>query len=130
MGASVAMSKIVAELSERDRAPVPSKASATDLRTGDQLAALYFHQLQEGALNTDLAYLASARPWLKILSGGLAGWTRYRASMQESERVNGEMSRPLSSRLWSVVKAAAALSPSHWQMVRSLARAKDQVSRN
>jgi hypothetical protein len=130
LGAAVAMAKIAADLSDLDRVSVPIQASPADRRTADHLAALYFHQLQDGALNTDLAYLASHRPWLKILSGARAGWTRYRASMQEAERLNGEISQPLSSRLWSLTKAASRLSPSRWQMVRSLARAKNQLSKN
>jgi hypothetical protein len=130
LGASVAMAKIVAGLSDHDRVLLPIKASPADRRTADHLAALYFHQLQDGALNTDLAYLASHRPWLTILSGALTGWTRYRASMQEAERLNGEISQPLSSRLWSLAKAASRLSPSRWQMVRSLARVKNHLSKN
>ncbi len=129
-GACVAMEKMAAEWSDSTRPLFSIHATAEDLRSGKNLAALYFHQLQEGALNTDLAYLASHRPLRQILSGALSGWTRYRASMQESERLNGETSLPLSSRLWNLAKAAATLSPGRWQMVRSLARAKDHVSRN
>ena len=82
--------------------------------TGRQLADLYFRQLEEGPINTDLAYLGSPRAALQILRGALIGWRRYRGMMKE--------------RAMRLARSVVRLSPSHWRQLRALTRAKDRLS--
>jgi hypothetical protein len=125
--AMVALEEIVAEL--QDARPVwPSPpASNPEREKGRQIAALYFYQLRESSMNTDLTYLVSPGSVLQVVSGLAGGWKRYRAAMRRSEAMNGELSLPLHMRIWGLMKSAARLSPRRWRQVRTLARAKDEM---
>ena len=102
---------------------------AAELRGAKRLADLYFYQLDGQSLNTDLAYLTSLRPTQQILSGVSSGWKQYLVSMRRSEEINGELSLPLKTRLWRLMRSAVRLSPSQWRQVRALAKAKDRLSK-
>lgn len=125
--ACAALALIVAELQGVPPEP-PLPLSRADAAAARHLAALYFHQLRTGPVNTDLAYVTSGRPLLQIASGLAGGWNRYRELMRISEQSNGELSLPLHKRVWNLGKAAAALSPRGWRQVRTLARAKDRIA--
>lgn len=92
------------------------------------LADLYFRQLVEGPINTDLAYLGSARAGLQILHGALTGWRRYQQIMREFESRQGEASLSLAQRGMRLVRSAVRLSPTHWRQLRALTKAKDRLS--
>jgi len=104
------------------------EASRGDLACGKRLAALYFRQLASGAMNTDLAYLASPRPALQVLAGLSGGWKAYRALMRQSEALNGEVSLSLRARIGRLVQAAAGLSAAEWFQLRALSVAKDRMA--
>jgi len=107
----------------------PFSASRADRNAAGRLSDLYFHQLIEGGLNTDVVYLTSYRPLFQIVSSAATGWGKYRDSMRRSEQVNGELSLPLPQRLWRAFMAALRLTPARWLQVRALARAKDGMLR-
>ena len=125
----LALDIIVNSLQGESGCRIPFAYEADEMRSARMLADLYFHQLDERALNTDLAYLVSLRPALQILSGASSGWRQYLASMRSSEQINGEASLPLRMRLWQLVRSAANLSPFRWRQVRALAKAKDKLAR-
>lgn len=123
-----ALALIVAEVRGVPPPDPPIHLSRADRDLARQLAAFYLHQLQNGPLNTDLAYVTSARPLLQVVSGLATGWTRYRDFMRHSEQANGEDSLPVHKRLWRLVRAAASLSPGQWRQVRALGRAKQRMA--
>ncbi len=92
------------------------------------LADLYFRQLGEGPINTDLAYLGSGRAALQILRGAWTGWRRYQQVMREFESRQGEASLSLLQRGMRLLRSAAGLSPAHWRQLRALTKAKDRLS--
>ena len=96
--------------------------------SGRQLADLYFRQLEDGPINTDLAYLGSSRAAFQILQGALSGWRRYQGMVRAFEARQGEDSLSIGERAMRLVRSAARLSPSHWRQVRALSRAKDGLS--
>lgn len=96
--------------------------------SGRQLADLYFRQLEDGPINTDLAYLGSSRAAFQILQGALSGWRRYQGMVRAFEARQGEVSLSIGERAMRLVRSAARLSPSHWRQVRALSRAKDGLS--
>jgi hypothetical protein len=123
----LALATIAAELRGAP-CEVTGNASVRERAGADRLAALYFHQLQDGAWSTDLTYLASPRPLLQILAGVRSGWKQYRASMQRMEALNGEPSPTLATRVGRLLRAATHLSPRQWRQLRALAKAKDGVA--
>jgi len=127
-GACGALARIVAELQGRVDAAPPVALSRADQATARELAGFYFQQLRSGAVNTDLAYVASARPWLQIATGLAGGWGRYRAMMRQFEQGNGEASLSLGARLWNLARSLGRLSPGNWRQLRTLARTKDRVA--
>jgi hypothetical protein len=98
-----------------------AKASTT-------LADLYFRQLEEGAINTDLAYLGSRRAAGQILAGAWRDWGGYRRMMRAFEARQGEPSLSLMGRGIRLIRSVASLSPGHWQQLRELSRAKDRLT--
>jgi hypothetical protein len=92
------------------------------------LADLYFRQLEEGPINTDLAYLGSGRAGGQILKGALTGWRRYQGIMRAFESRQGEASLSLTQRGLRLVRSVVRLSPRHWHQLRALTRAKDRLS--
>jgi hypothetical protein len=126
--ACAALARIVAGLREEPEGKVPLEASRADLAAGQRLAALYFSQLDLGPMNTDLAYLASPRSVLQVVSGLSGGWKAYRELMRQSETSNGEESLPLQVRLGRLVKSARGLSLSQWRQLRALSLAKDRMA--
>lgn len=121
--AIAAMSLIVQQFGHEDRwcgtGSVTSGAA--------DLAALYFHQLESGPINTDLAYLGSSRPIRQVLAGACSGWRGYADMMRAFEKSNGEDSLTLWRRLRRLAKSAQVLSPGRWRQIRALARAKDRL---
>ncbi len=95
---------------------------------GRQLADLYFRQLEEGPINTDLAYVGSTRAALQILRGALTGWARYQGMMRAFESRQGEASLSVGKRAMRLARSVARLSPSHWRQLRALTQAKDRLS--
>jgi hypothetical protein len=126
-GACGALALIVAELQGAADAAPPLALSRDDRAEARDLASFYFEQLRSGAVNTDLAYVASARPLLQVASGLAGGWSRYRAMMRQFELANGEASPSLGARLWNLVRSLGRLSPNRWRQLRALARAKDRI---
>jgi len=92
------------------------------------LADLYLRQLEEGPINTDLAYLGSGRAGGQILKGAWMGWRRYQGIMRAFESRQGEASLSLTQRGLRLVRSVVRLSPSHWRQLRALTRAKDGLS--
>lgn len=92
------------------------------------LADLYFRQLEEGAINTDLAYLGSRRAAGQILAGAGRGWRGYRRMMRAFEARQGEPRLSLMGRAIRLIRSAASLSPGHWRQLRELSRAKDRLT--
>ena len=95
-----------------------------DLAVGgasEALAGLYFHQLDRGAVSTDLNYLVSPVAWRQILTGMISGSKRYVGLMREFEAANGEESLPLVQRVGRLALAAVRTSPKQWRQVRYLA---------
>lgn len=121
----LALEGMVAELRGTE---VALRASRSESRDAMRLAELYLRQLQGEELNTDLAYLGSAKPLLQMMGGAAAGWGQYRSYMQKVEKAGGEASLTVVERLWEMVRAAARLSPRQWLQVRALAKAKDRFS--
>jgi len=97
-------------------------------REATTLADLYFRQLEEGAINTDLAYLSSRRAAGQIVAGAWRGWRRYRRMMRAFEAKQGEQRVTLIGRGIRLIRSVAQLSPGHWQQLRELTRAKDRMS--
>jgi len=126
--ACAALAQIVAELRGDAAFEPPLPLTRSDRTAARQLAALYFHQLLAGPINTDLAYVASTRPLRQIVTGLAGGWNSYREFMRRSEESNGEVSLAVHQRLWNLGKALAGLSPGGWVQVRALARAKDRMA--
>jgi len=87
----------------------------------EALAGLYFHQLDRGAVSTDLNYLVSPVAWRQIFTGMISGSRRYVGMMREFEAANGEESLPLAQRIGRLALAAARTSPKQWRQVRCLA---------
>ena len=104
----------------RDTGSIPPGAA--------DLADLYFHQLEAGPINTDLAYLGSSRACRQVLAGAWSGWRRYTNMMRAFEERNGEESLTLWQRLRRLAEAARGLSVRQWRQIRVLARAKDRLS--
>jgi hypothetical protein len=127
--ACAALALIVAEVRGVPSPDPPIHLSPADRDLARQLAGFYLHQLHNGPVNTDLAYITSVRPLLQVVSGLATGWTRYRDFMRHSEQSNGEASLTVHERLWHLAKAAANLSPAGWKQVRALGRAKDRIAR-
>jgi len=123
-----ALAMIVAKLRGIENAAEPLPLSRSDRAAARQIAELYFRQLLGGAINTDLAYVTSARPLVQIMAGLASGWKTYRDQMRRSEESNGEVSLPVHERVWRLGKAMASLSPGEWRQVRALARAKDKIA--
>lgn len=95
-----------------------------DLAAGEAseaLAGLYFHQLDRGAVSTDLNYLVSPVAWRQFFTGMISGSRRYVGLMREFEAANGEESPPLAQRIGRLALAAARTSPKQWRQVRYLA---------
>lgn len=126
--ACAALAGIVAGLRGEPDSEPPLPVSPEDQAAAKQLAAFYFHQLFTGAINTDLAYVASTRPARQVLAGLTCGWKEYRNLMRQSEQVNGEESLSVPHRLWRLGKSVAGLSSAEWKQVRALARAKGKVA--
>jgi hypothetical protein len=126
--ACVALDRIVAGLREEPELKAPLKANRADQAAGHRIAGLYFDQLDSGPMNTDLAYLASPRSVLQVISGLSGGWKAYRELMRQSETSNGEDSLPLQVRLGRLVKAAGGLSLGQWKQLRALSEAKDRMA--
>jgi hypothetical protein len=126
--ALLALEEIVAELQEIPPLRPSPTATHSDRKKGRQIAALYFYQLREASMNTDLTYLVSPGSALQVISGLAADWKGYRATMRRSEAMNGEPSLPLHTRIWNLAKSAVGLSPQRWRQVRTLARSKDGMS--
>jgi hypothetical protein len=122
--AIAAMSLIVQQCGHEDRWCVtgPVTSGAADLAT------LYFHQLESGPINTDLAYLGSSRPLRQVLAGACSGWRGYKDMMRAFEQSNGEESLTPWQRLRQMAISVWSLSPSEWRQIRALARAKDRLS--
>jgi hypothetical protein len=123
-----ALAQIVSELRGMQNDAAPLTLSRSDRAAAGQLADFYFRQLLAGPVNTDLAYVTSARPLVQIMTGLASGWNAYRNQMRMSEQSNGEMSLPVHARIWRLGKAMAGLSPSGWRQVWALARAKDKIT--
>ncbi len=87
----------------------------------EALAGLYFHQLDRGAVSTDLNYLVNPVAWRQIFTGMISGSRRYVGMMREFEAANGEESLPLAQRIGRLALAAARTSPKQWRQVRYLA---------
>jgi hypothetical protein len=126
--ACAALALIVAELRGEEDPEPPLPLSRADRAVARQLAAFYFHQLLAGPINTDLAYVASARPLRQVAAGLAGGWKTYREFMRRSEESNGEASLAVHERLWNLGKSVTALSRDEWRQVRALARAKDKMA--
>lgn len=125
----LAMERIVAAIRGVPAAWLAPHASAADLRKAADLAELYFHQVQFGALNTDLVYLSDPQPLLQVLAGAVAGWSRYRTMMKGMEKANGSADATLYGRLQRLAKAVRQLPVRRWRQVRALASAKQEVFR-
>jgi len=125
----LALASIAAGLEDASNTEPTLPASRGDRSAARRLSALYFNQLADGALNTDVVYLTSYRPLLQVMAGAASGWKQYRESMRRSEEINEGRALPVRERLWQLAKSAARLTPSRWLQLRTLAKAKDDISR-
>lgn len=97
-------------------------------REASTLADLYLRQLEDGPINTDLAYLWSSRALGQIFTGLWHGWGRYRGLMRAFEVRQGDPTRSLLQRGMRLLRSIIELSPKHGRQVMTLARCKDRVS--
>lgn len=125
-GPVLGMDRILSRMRNISSVIPEAEAKPSDRRIAADLAELYFHQLEFGALNTDLIYLAAPRPAFQIMAGAASGWTRYRAMMKGMESINGEGST-LGERFRKFVGSAVRLPSTRWRQIRSLAAAKQGV---
>jgi hypothetical protein len=124
---ALAMEQIVTRIRATPATWLAPHASAGDQRKAASLAELYFHQVEAGALNTDLVYLTDPKPLLQIMTGVVSGWSRYRAMMKGMDTANGNADATLGARLRSLMRAATHLPARRWRQVRALASAKQEV---
>lgn len=117
-----AMSRIVGAFGGAD----PFRQLGTR-RTSDDLAALYFHQLDGGAVSTDLGYLLSPFAFKQVFMGMSSGWRRYVDFMKKFESANGEESLSLPRRIGRLAASAVKTAPAQWRQVWSLAAEKNRL---
>ena len=79
------------------------------------LATLYARQLRSEPINADLSALGSRRAWHQVVSRAFLGWNRYLRMGTFWRRVP------------RLARSALSLTPMHWQELRTLAHAKDQM---
>jgi hypothetical protein len=118
-----ALRLILTQLGAEDNARTPPPGAAAW-----RLAALYARQLAEGPINTDLPYVVSPHAVRQVLRGAWRDWRRYQATMHAFEAANGEAALPLRHRLTRLAASVWHTAPSQWGQLRTLARAKNQVT--
>lgn len=83
---------------------------------------------ESGAINTDLVYLCSARPWWTILNGLVTSGPGYLRTMRAVEAANGATPMPLVERLRRLIADARRAPGSRWRGLRVLAASKNRVA--
>jgi len=113
---SEAVSRAASELQKETASSVLSQAR--------KLEQLFFLQLSDGPLNSDMLYLLSRDAWKLILGGALGGWGRYREHMAAFETRKHGAVLPVSRRAAVLWHDTVRAKRSHWSALRTLARAK------
>lgn len=100
---------------------------AEDCRKAEDLAKLYFHQLQFGPVNADLVHLASPFAFLRTGVAAVTGWKHFRNTMEQMDASHGAP-ETLGQRLRRFARAAPQFPVRRWGQLRTLATMKRQLT--
>lgn len=101
-------------------------AQEEDCAKAQNLAKLYFYQLQFGPVNADLVHLANPASFLRTGAAVVTGWKHFRNTMEQMDASFGAP-ETLGQRLRRLAQAAPRFPLGRWRQLRTLASLKRQL---